>query len=83
MCIRDRVLCEPDSDTGRLLGSIPGALQVDPADEAALQAALRDLYRRHVVDGVSKSLPTQQVLQYSRAVQNERFAALIGNIVRL
>jgi len=77
------VLCEPDSDTGRLLGSIPGALQVDPADEAALQAALRDLYRRHVVDGVSKSLPTQQVLQYSRAVQNERFAALIGNIVRL
>ncbi len=77
------VLCEADSDTGRLLASVPGALQVDPADEAGLLATLRALYRRHVVDGVSRSLPSQQVLQYSRVAQNQRFTALLGQFIRL
>jgi hypothetical protein len=75
-------LCEADSDTGRLLNSIPGAIRVDPADRGALLAALRDLYRRHVVEGVSRALPAERVLAYSRGVQNQRFAALLGKIMR-
>jgi hypothetical protein len=76
-------LCESDSDTARVLDGIPGTIRVDPADTAALRAALRDLYRRHVVDGCLRALPLESVRQYSRAIQNQRFAAIIDRIIRL
>jgi hypothetical protein len=77
------VLCEADSDTARLLDGIAGTTRVDPADAAALRAALRDLYSRHVVDGIARSAPPEAVRRYSRATQNQRFTALLNRIVRL
>jgi hypothetical protein len=76
-------LCETDSDTGRILDRIPGTTRVDPADTAALRAALRDLYSRHVVDGIARPPPAASVRQYSRAMQNQRFVEIIARIVRL
>jgi hypothetical protein len=77
------VLCEADSDTGRILDGIAGATRVDPADTVALRAALRDFYSRHVVDGRARPPPQESVRQYSRAMQNQRFAETISRIVRL
>lgn len=66
-------LCEADSDTGRLLDSVTGAIRIEPNDSAGLVNALRGLYRRHVIEGIPRALPIEQVQGYSRQSQNKRF----------
>jgi glycosyltransferase involved in cell wall biosynthesis len=74
-------LCEADSDTARLLDSVPGALRVDPDDRPGLLATLRALYRRHVVEGRIQPLRREDILEYSRERQSDLFKHILRDIV--
>jgi hypothetical protein len=75
-------LCEADSDTGRLLDSVPGAIRIEPNDPEGLAEALRGLYHRHVIDGIPRALPMEQVQAYSRQAQNKRFINALNSGMR-
>jgi hypothetical protein len=73
-------ICETDSDTGRLLAGIPGTLCIDPAAPAAMAGVLRDLYHRHAVLGLASAPSLENVLPYSRNIQNEKFRGVLDSI---
>lgn len=76
------VACEPYSDTARIIAGIDGVFCVQLSETARLDDLLRDLYRRHV-EGGHMSPPTQEsVLQYSRAIQNEHYRALLDRVAQ-
>lgn len=74
-------ICEADSDTGRLLESIPGIIRITPGDQEALNAALADLYERHVVNGLLRQIAPEDVQRYSRAAQNEVFRKIVSSVL--
>jgi hypothetical protein len=74
-------ICEAQSDTGRLLGSIEGANCVEPQDLGRLLEVLRDLYRRHVVDGLAQPVPADQGRHYSRDAQLRRMEMILGKVL--
>jgi hypothetical protein len=67
------LLCEDDSESAQLVAAIPGVLQVDPRNSAALDRVLRDLYERHVVQGQLRAPAEQDVAPFSRTAANEAF----------
>jgi hypothetical protein len=74
-------ICEAQSDTGRLLRSVTGAICVEPQDFDTLRDALLDLYRRHVIAGVPQPVPVDQVQRFSRDAQLQRMESIIRKIV--
>ena len=74
-------LCEPDSDTGRLLDGVTGVMQIAPADRPALESALQDLYDRHAVKGELRSVPAVEVARFSRHGQNQKMLSLIQELL--
>jgi glycosyltransferase involved in cell wall biosynthesis len=70
------LLCESDSDTGRIVNGIPGVHRVDGNDVEAIRAVLRDLYERHVVHGSTLAPRPEQITQFSRLEQNRRLVEL-------
>jgi Glycosyl transferase 4-like domain len=74
-------ICEARSDTGRLLSSISGAICVEPQDLEKLGEVLRDLYRRHVVDGVPRPVPADQVQGFSRDSQFRRMELIFRTVL--
>ena len=74
-------LCEPDSDTGRLLEGVSGAIQVAPTDRPALEGALQDLYDRHVITGELRSVPAGELERFSRREQNRKFLLLMHKLL--
>jgi hypothetical protein len=74
------VICETDSDTGRLLSGIPGASIVAPGDQPSLEQALRAMYRRHVVEGRSAASSPDDVRRYSRSGQNQLFMRVVDKV---
>jgi hypothetical protein len=74
-------ICEAQSDTGRLLGSIAGANCVEPRDLDRLLQVLRDLYRRHVVNGVPEPVPAEQGSRFSRDAQLRRMELIFRKVV--
>jgi hypothetical protein len=71
------VLCEPDSDTAMLVRSIGGVSCVQSRDETALRGLLRDVYRRHVIEGTLRAPSPRDIEEYSRSAQNKLFLAVI------
>jgi hypothetical protein len=74
------VMCEPHSDTARIIRGLDGVFGVYSADSAQLDELLGTLYRRHVVAGHMSPPAASSVMRYSRAIQNERYATLIDDI---
>lgn len=71
------VLCERDCETARIVESVAGVSRVDPAEPGAILAALKDLYQRHVVQGIVRIPDARQVIQYSRQAMNTQMAQII------
>jgi glycosyltransferase involved in cell wall biosynthesis len=76
------VLCEPDSDTGRLVAGLSGVSCAASSDAPRLQELLWDAYQRHAIAGTLRAPPPGEIAQFSRASQNERFVSLIENARR-
>jgi serine acetyltransferase/glycosyltransferase involved in cell wall biosynthesis len=74
------LICENECETARIVSGIRGVMQVDQRDPGALVAALADLYRRHVVEGVASVPAREDVVRFSRAFSNERFHALLTSL---
>ena len=74
------VACEPYSDTSRIIAGIEGVFALQLSETARLDDLLRAFYRRHVVEGRMSPPKRESVLQYSRAIQNEHFRALIDRV---
>jgi glycosyltransferase involved in cell wall biosynthesis len=74
------VICEANCDTARLLDTVPGALRVDPNDAAGLDAALFDLYRRHVVEGRLNAPDRAYTARFGRDVRNAEFMTLLEKV---
>lgn len=66
------LLCEDDSESARIVAGIPGVIQVDPRDAAALDRVLLDIYERHVNQGRLRAPEEKDIASFSRAVANER-----------
>jgi hypothetical protein len=77
------LVCENDSETAQLVAGIPGVMQVDQADPKALEATLRDLYRRHVVQGKLTAPSEAHVLPFSRNAANESFLSVMRSVAKL
>jgi glycosyltransferase involved in cell wall biosynthesis len=73
------LLCEEDSDTGRLVRGVRGVHRVDGADVPAITDVLRDLYRRHVIEGRYEPPLPADIAPFSRQAQNEKLAALLAD----
>jgi len=74
------LLCEKDSDTADTVASIDGITRVEPDDANALDEALWDLYRRHVVLGVMRVPSNAEVAPFSREAVNKQFGALLADV---
>lgn len=70
-------ICEPDSETGMLLADVAGPICVTPGDQHSLEAALTDLYNRHVVQGTLHLIDPKDVQRFSRSRQNEVFREVV------
>lgn len=77
------LLCEDDSETARLVASLPGVVQVDPRDPAALDRALFDLYDRHVNHGLLRAPREQDVFAFSREAANREFWRIMQAVATL
>ena len=74
------VLCEPEGDTASIVRGISGVSCAQSSDPIALRALLRDIYRRHVVDGTLRAPLAAEIARYCRSAQNERFVELIEKL---
>ncbi len=74
------LLCEDDSESARLVGRIPGVIQVDPRNPIALDQALFDLYERHVNQGQLRAPTEQDVVAFSRASAHEVFWQIMTSL---
>jgi hypothetical protein len=74
------LLCEDDSESAQLVANIRGVLQVDPQNIEALDRALEDLYRRHVIQGLLRAPAQQDVAGFSRAAANDGFWRVMKSI---
>jgi hypothetical protein len=73
------VLCEPDSDTARIVNGLAGVTAAR-SSEGLLRSTLRNLYQRHAVEGRLCAPPPEVVARFGRSAQNERFRKLIQHI---
>jgi Glycosyl transferase 4-like domain len=69
--------CEPTSDTASIVEGIEGISCVTSDGRERLQAALADIYRRHVAEGRLRSPSPSAIKRFSRAAQNEVFTELV------
>jgi hypothetical protein len=74
------VACEPYSDTSRIIDGIAGVFLLQLSETEQLDDLLRSFYRRHVVEGRMSPPTRESVFQYSRAIQNEHYRALIDRV---
>jgi Glycosyltransferase Family 4 len=74
------VACEPYSDTARIIAGIPGVFVLLLSETDQLDDLLRSIYHRHVVEGRMSPPTRESVFQYSRAIQNKRYCALIDRV---
>ena len=72
------LVSEATSDTARMVAGIGGVHRVDDGDRSGMLAVLRDLYRRHVVDGTINAPRPDEIQHFSRATQNERLTAVLA-----
>lgn len=79
-------LCEPDSDTAALVYEIPGVFVASSDDGERLRSLLRDIYERHVRQGVMLGVNPYDIAHYSRVARNQEMARLLdeaeGKLVR-
>jgi hypothetical protein len=76
------MLCEPDSDTARVIGGVAGAVHALSSDSAQLQSTLHDLYQRHVVEGRLRAPTARDIQRFSRARHNQLFLGVIDDVAR-
>ena len=74
-------ICEPDSDTGRLLATVRGVTQVAPDHQRAIESALSSLYQRHVIDGTLIVPAREDVLRFSRQNPNAVFKSIVSAVI--
>jgi len=74
------VACEPYSDTSRIIAGIDGVFAVQLSETEQLDRLLLSFYHRHVTEGRMSPPSMESVLPYSRALQNERYRALIDRL---
>jgi hypothetical protein len=74
------VACEPFSDTSRIIAGIDGVFTLQLSETEKLDDLLHSFYRRHVVHGRMSPPSKESVVQYSRAIQNERYSTLIDRV---
>jgi glycosyltransferase involved in cell wall biosynthesis len=74
------LLCETDSDTGRLFEGRQGVLRVDPAFPVELDDALLALYQRHVSSGHACVPTAADVTEFSRSFQTGLYADLMESL---
>jgi len=74
------LICESDSETAQVVAGIRGIMQIDQREPGALETALADLYRRHVVEGRAAVPAAEDVRTFSRAPSNERFHSLFATL---
>jgi hypothetical protein len=77
------LICEADCETARLVAGIRGVIRVDQSDPEALAGVLLDLYSRHVVAGTLEVPGEADIGEFSRALSNERFYAVLASVARL
>lgn len=77
------LLCEDDSESARLVARIPGVIQVDPRDAAALDRALLDLYERHVNHGQLRAPAEKEAAAFSRASAHAEFWQIVTSVLPL
>lgn len=77
------LVCENDGETAQLVAGIRGVKQVDQADAATLESALRDLYQRHVVQGQLTAPDVAQVRAFSRAAANAQLLSIMRSVAKL
>lgn len=73
-------IAEVDSDTARLVRRTGCGRVVEPDDREGLAAAVRDLYRRYVVEGVAYEPDRALIAGCSRAAQTRRYLDLIDTV---
>jgi hypothetical protein len=73
------VIAESDCETAQAIAGVRGVTRVDQSDPEALEATLLDLYRRHAA-GTALVPPEADVGRFSRALANERFAAILDGV---
>jgi hypothetical protein len=74
------LICEPDCETARVVAGVHGVVQVDPDNSEQMNAAMLDLYRRHVTEGTLTTPSSDELTPYSRAAANETFAGLLRSL---
>jgi serine acetyltransferase len=74
------LICEDDCETARVVRGIRGVIQVDQSDPQVLIGVLLDLYNRHVIEGTLRVPAEADVRQFSRALANERFRAVLKSV---
>jgi hypothetical protein len=75
------LICEADCETAHVADGIRGVTRVDQSDTQALDAALLDLYNRHVIAGTACVPAAAEVRQFSSTLANERFAVTLGAVL--
>jgi hypothetical protein len=74
-------VCERDSDTGRLLSSVPGVHVIGVDDSIAMGNTLRDIYVRHVVQGIVNPPSLDDIREFSRASQLNGFVESVTTLL--
>jgi glycosyltransferase involved in cell wall biosynthesis len=74
------VMCEPHSDTAKMIRGLDGVFGVCSNDTGRLDELLAVFYRRHVTEGRMSPPDAESVTRFSRAAQNERYAELIDGV---
>ena len=74
---------EADCETAQVTAGIRGVTRVDQSDPQILDAAMLDLYQRHVVAARACVPAAGDVRRFSRTLSNERFAALLSALTPL
>lgn len=74
------LLCEDDSESAVLVAKIPGVIQVDPRNAAALDRVLLDLYDRHVNHGRLRAPVEEDIAAFSRTAAHETFWRIMTSV---
>ncbi len=73
-------VCEPESDTGRLLATVRGVTQVPPDDQPGIESALSSLYQRHVIQGTLTVPSREDVRRFARRFSDEIFKRIVSGV---
>jgi Glycosyl transferase 4-like domain len=74
------LLCEDDAESAQLVAGIPGVIQVDSRNPAALDRVLLDLYERHVNQGRLRAPVIEDIAAFSRDASNKDFWRIIQSL---